>query len=171
MTTDVRPIEAGDALEYEVRIAAPPATVWRYWVEPERLVQWMGDVATIEPRPGGTFRLEYSTGDVVAGTYVELDAPRRVVLTWGWEEAGAAVPPGASRVEVDLEATDGGAGTLLRLRHHGLPPESRISHDRRGLAILPAATRRRRWPGRRACLEVVDGDPAVDHHRRAVRPA
>jgi uncharacterized protein YndB with AHSA1/START domain len=129
MTTEIRPIEADDALGYEVRIAAPPALVWRFWTEPERLVRWMGDVATLEPQPGGAFRLEYKSGDVAAGSFVEVDAPRRLVFTWGWEAPGDPVPAGGSTIEVMLEPLDDGAATLLRLRHSGLPQASRDGHD------------------------------------------
>lgn len=127
--TVTRAADAGETLSYEVRIAAPPATVWAHWTDPDRLVRWMGDVATIDPRPGGSFRLDYGKGDVAIGQYLEFDAPHRLVLSWGWERPGEAVGPGASRVEVTLEPTDGGAGTLLRLRHSGLPEASRASHD------------------------------------------
>ena len=144
MTTQILPTETGENLAYEVRIAAPPAVVWRFWTQPDLLVRWMGDVAVIEPRPGGRFRLEYRTGDVASGAYVEVDEPRRVVFTWGWEEQGAAVPPGASTVEVDLEPLDGGSATMLRLRHRGLPGDSSTSHDegwRHFLARLVQALR------------------------------
>lgn len=124
-------------LEYEVRIAAPRDLVWRYWVEPDRLVRWMGDVARLDPVAGGGFRLEYRSGDVVAGTYLEVEPPRHLIVSWGWEEDGALVPVGASRVELELEAIDDGAATLLRLRHHDLPAESRISHDEGWRYFLP----------------------------------
>jgi uncharacterized protein YndB with AHSA1/START domain len=60
---------------------------------------------------------------------VEIDAPNRVVFTWGWEgqESGEhAVAPGSSRVQIEL-APDGD-GTLVRLRHLDLPEESREIH-------------------------------------------
>jgi uncharacterized protein YndB with AHSA1/START domain len=66
---------------------------------------------------------------VARGEYVEIDAPSRVVFTWGWEgqESGPnAVPPGSSRVEVTFEPD--GEGTLVRLRHLDLPAESRQIH-------------------------------------------
>ena len=135
--TAIESVQQGPTLTYEVRIQAPPALVWRYWTEPERMVRWMGDVATLEPRPGGTFRLEYGSGDVVAGAYVEVDPPRHLVLTWGWDEAGALVPPGASRIQLDLDPLDDGAATLLRLRHLDLPEPSRISHDEGWRYFLP----------------------------------
>lgn len=43
--------ETADALEYELHIAAAPNTVWALWIDPDRLVQWMGRIATLEPSP------------------------------------------------------------------------------------------------------------------------
>ena len=40
-----------------------------------------------------------------AGEFVELEPPRRLVYTWGWEPGGDgpnAVPPGSSTVEIEL---------------------------------------------------------------------
>lgn len=127
--TEIRAATTPDALAYELRIEAPPRDVFAYWVDPQRMTRWMGKVATLDARPGGTFRLDYGNGDVAAGTYLEVDEPRRVVLTWGWEAPGDPVPPGASRIEVDLEGVEEGSATILRLRHTGLPGDSRSSHD------------------------------------------
>ena len=44
-----------------------------------------------------------------------------MVFTWGWEGNDGLLPE-ASTVEVLLEAD--GQGTLLRLRHSGLPSDS-----------------------------------------------
>ena len=66
MTTEITSIDAPDGLGYELRIDAPPEVVWRFWVEPDRMVRWMGKVATLEPRPGGIFRIDYGQGDVIA---------------------------------------------------------------------------------------------------------
>jgi uncharacterized protein YndB with AHSA1/START domain len=137
MTTQIASIAGEDVLGYELRIEAPPEVVWRFWVEPEAIVRWMGTTATLDPRPGGLFRIDYGQGDVVAGEYVELHEPRRLVITWGWESADDPVQGGGSRVEVELEPADGGAATLLRLRHNGLPEPSRISHDEGWRYFLP----------------------------------
>ena len=54
----------------------------------------------------------------VSGRFVEVNAPRRLVFTWGWEggdDAPYPVPPGASTVELELEPD--GDGTRLRLTH------------------------------------------------------
>ena len=113
MTTEITSIDAPDGIGYELRIDAPPETVWRFWVEPERMVRWMGKVATLEPRPGGAFRIDYGQGDVIAGAYIELDEPRRLTVRWAWESADP-VEAAPSRIEIELDAIDGGAATLLR---------------------------------------------------------
>jgi uncharacterized protein YndB with AHSA1/START domain len=53
--------------------------------------------------------------------------PRRVVVTWGWTDPVMGVPPGGSRVEVDLEPT--AHGTRVRVAHRGLPADARLLHD------------------------------------------
>lgn len=113
-------------IEREVRIAARPETVFTYFTDPERMRRWMGRTITLDPRPGGALRIDYNGEDIASGTFVEVDPPRRVVFTWGWEAPGDPVPPGASTVEVDLAAD--GDGTLVRLRHLGLAAESVEGH-------------------------------------------
>jgi uncharacterized protein YndB with AHSA1/START domain len=115
--TDSATVDSG-VIERQLRIAARPETVFAFWVEPDRIARWMGRTVTVEPRPGGAFRIDYNGSDIARGEVLEIDPPRRLVLSWGWEAEGDATPPGASRVEVTL--TPDGDGTLLRLRHSGL---------------------------------------------------
>ena len=136
MTTGITSIDAPDGLGYELRIDAPPDVVWRYWVEPERMVRWMGAIATLEPRPGGAFRIDYGQGDAIAGEYLEVDEPRRLTVRWAWESTDA-VEAAPSRIEVELDAIDGGRATMLRLRHLGLTAPSRVSHDEGWRYFLP----------------------------------
>ena len=120
-----------EAVEREVRIAARPETVFQFFVDPEKQVLWMGRRAELDPRPGGTYRVEISDEIIAGGEFLELEAPSRVVYSFGWEgqQAGQGehgVPPGSSRVEITLEPD--GDGTLVRLRHLGLPEEAREIH-------------------------------------------
>lgn len=115
--TDSATIATG-VIERELRIAARPETVFSFWVEPERIRQWMGRTVTMEPRPGGAYRIDYNGSDIASGEVLEIDPPHRLVLSWGWEAAGDATPAGASRVEITL--TPDGDGTLLQLRHTSL---------------------------------------------------
>jgi uncharacterized protein YndB with AHSA1/START domain len=121
--------EVAAVVEREIRIAARPETVFDFFVDPEKMVRWKGRRAELDPRPGGVYRVAINDQAIARGEYVEIDAPNRVVFTWGWEgqETGEhAVPPGSSRVEVEL--TPDGDGTLVRLRHLDLPEQSREIH-------------------------------------------
>ena len=61
------------------------------------------------------------------GEFVEVSRPRRVVFTWGFANPEIDVAPGASTVDVTLEARDG--GTHVRLEHRDLPASERGAHD------------------------------------------
>ena len=122
-------------IEREITIAASPETVFRLLTDPVQYVRWKGKLAELEPRPGGKFRVEFaSTKDIAAGKYVEVVPNRRVVFTWGWE-GNEEVPPGSSRVEIDLVPE--GGGTRLRLVHRGLPAEGIASHTEGWDYFLP----------------------------------
>ncbi|HEU4832060.1 MAG TPA: SRPBCC family protein [Actinomycetota bacterium] len=128
-----------DAGELEVRIQARPETVFEFFVDPEKMRRWKGTEAELDPRPGGTYRVGgIAGGATVVGEFVEIDPPRRLVFTWGWE-GDEEVPPGSSTVEVTL--TPDGDATVLHLVHRDLPvgqgPEA---HG--GMGALRAAARR-----------------------------
>jgi uncharacterized protein YndB with AHSA1/START domain len=109
--------------ERVMQIDALPETVWEFLVDPEKVARWKGLPATaFEPRPGGGYRIEIIPGHMAAGAFVELERPRRLVYTWGWEpgpDGPNPVPPGSSTVEIELEPE--GSGTQLRFTHRDLP--------------------------------------------------
>lgn len=109
-----------DAVEREVRIRARPETIFPFFTEPDLMVQWMGSVAEADARPGGIYRVDIDGSRHVArGEFVAVEAPRRVVFTWGWESEESPVRPGSSTVEVTL--TPDGDHTIVRLVHSDLP--------------------------------------------------
>jgi uncharacterized protein YndB with AHSA1/START domain len=115
-----------------VRIEARPETVFGFFTDPEKLTRWLCEEATVDPRPGGVNRQRHAGDEdnadgpyYMRGTFVEVSPPRRVVFTWGYENAEVGVPPGSSTVEVTLEPD--GEGTLLRLVHRDLPKAERAS--------------------------------------------
>ena len=87
----------------EVEVAAPPATVFAFLTDPDKILRWMGTEATVDPNPGGLY-------------------------SFGWE-GGQKVPPESSLIEIDL--LDKAGGTLVRMTHSGLPDEEqRASHEK-----------------------------------------
>ena len=55
---DATPSEAS-VVEHEIRVAARPETVFAYFTDPAKMVQWMGAEATLDPRPGGICRIAF----------------------------------------------------------------------------------------------------------------
>ena len=117
-------------VERELAIAARPETVWQFLVDEDKAARWMGETASFDLRPGGVYRVGVIPGHTARGEFVELDPPRRLVFTWGWEpgpQANSAVPPGSSTIEIEL--VPDGDGTTLRFVHRDLPTaESAESH-------------------------------------------
>ena len=100
--------------------------MFAYLTDPARFVEWMGIEAKLDPSPGGAYRIDADGEHIAVGKYLEVQPPHRLVMTWGWE-GSEQVGPGSTTVEITL-FPDGG-GTLLRLRHSGLPTEqSRADH-------------------------------------------
>jgi uncharacterized protein YndB with AHSA1/START domain len=118
--------ETAAAVVREVRIDAAPETVYEFLVDPDRMIQWMGRKAELEPQPGGIFRVDLNGTHISRGEFLELNPPHRVVFSFGWEGDTSIVKAGESTVEVTL--TPEGDGTLLKLTHTELPDESRGSH-------------------------------------------
>lgn len=104
----------------ERMIAAPPSVVYGYLTESVKWARWQGLDATLHPVPGGIFALAMPNGTRARGQFVDLVPDQRVVFTWGWIDH-PGMPPGTSTVEIDLIAD--GDNTLVRLTHHGLPPD------------------------------------------------
>jgi uncharacterized protein YndB with AHSA1/START domain len=101
---------------------APREHVWRAWTEPDLVSRWWpgrrGKMVSceIDLRVGGAWRyvMEATGGFEVAfhGTYLDLDAPARLVNTELFE--GAPEPSEAPVNEISFEAVDG--RTLLTMR-------------------------------------------------------
>jgi len=113
---------ATDVLEHEVRVAASPETVFSYFTDPVKFVEWMGMDATLDPRPGGVCRLTMNPAASVAGEFVEVEPYSRIVFTWGWEQEFLLTPPASTAVEVSF--TPDGDETVVRLVHRRLTPKT-----------------------------------------------
>jgi uncharacterized protein YndB with AHSA1/START domain len=120
-----------EPIVHERQIEASPETVFAFFTDPEKLTRWLAVEATLDPRPGGVCRQTHVGLDglryLMRGEFVEVSVPTRVVFTWGFENEGMELRPGASTVEITLEPREG--GTWLRLVHRDLPQSERGDHD------------------------------------------
>ncbi|MEZ5407768.1 MAG: SRPBCC domain-containing protein [Acidimicrobiales bacterium] len=117
-------LEPTRTVRHTITIEASPAEVFPYLTDPILMTRWMGDYAVLDAVPGGTFLVDIN-GVPVRGTYLEVQPPHRVVVSWGM--AGSTeLPPGASTVEFVL--TQHGTTTDVAVTHSGLPPEIAAQH-------------------------------------------
>jgi uncharacterized protein YndB with AHSA1/START domain len=115
----------------ETHIAAPPATVFAFLTDPEKILRWMGSEATTEAHPGGLYLIKGIRDRRARGAFREVVPVHRLAYSFGWED-DEAVPPGSSLVEIDLIDRDG--GTLLRMTHTGLPDAAQCANHGQGWA-------------------------------------
>jgi uncharacterized protein YndB with AHSA1/START domain len=117
----------------ETHIAAPPATVFAFLTDPEKILGWIGAEVTTEAHPGGIYLVKGigDRGNVARGAFREVVPIHRLAYSFGWE-GDDEVPPGSSLIEIDLIDQDG--GTLLRMTHSGLPNAAQCANHDRGWA-------------------------------------
>ena len=140
-------------VQREMQIAAPPATVFAFLTDPQKIVSWMGLEAETELHPGGLYLLKGVADDrsrAARGAFREVVPVHRLAYSFGWE-GGAEVPPGSSLIEIDLMAQDN--GTLLRMTHSGLPNAEQCTSHSKGWAHYLA----------RLALVVAGKAPGPDH--------
>lgn len=116
-------------VEVSLHVAAEPETVFAYFTDPARYIQWMGSDATLDAVPGGIYRVRMRGGIEAVGQFVEVDPPHSLAFTWGWTN-DTEVPPGSTRVSVTLHRE--ADGTRVVLRHHGLPDQPQRDHHAKG---------------------------------------
>ncbi|MFF3216270.1 SRPBCC domain-containing protein [Streptomyces sp. NPDC002886] len=120
MTTPATPM---DTVTLERRIAARPETVFGFLTDRDKWLSWMGGDGAFSFEPGGPYRTRVTGENVASGTFLTVDPPQRLALTWGWEGGNTPVAPGSTHLEITLEpALDPTPrGTVLHLLHTGLP--------------------------------------------------
>jgi uncharacterized protein YndB with AHSA1/START domain len=112
-------------LERSILINATPETVFRFFTDSARFAKWWGAGSTIDPKPGGRVYIKHPGDAESLGEVLEIDAPKRIVFTYGFV-AGNPIPPGSSRVTIEL--TPERAGTRLHLRHELADAKARDDH-------------------------------------------
>lgn len=118
-------------LQREIEVAAPPATVFAFLTDPEKILRWIGTEAKVEAEPGGIYLVNVGGRATARGRFTEVIPVHRLAYSFGWDD-NDKVPPGSSLIEIDLEDKDN--GTLVRLTHSGLPDEVEVANHGKGWA-------------------------------------
>jgi uncharacterized protein YndB with AHSA1/START domain len=113
-----------------ILIRARPATVFRYFTDSVRFASWWGAGSTIDPRPGGRVHIVYPGGTTAGGEVVAIEADRRIVFTYGYDQkpsdATVLIERGASRVTITLAPH--AEGTSLTIVHEVATERMREEH-------------------------------------------
>jgi uncharacterized protein YndB with AHSA1/START domain len=115
-------------LRIERVIDASAEVVFRAWTTREAMEEWYRDgdnfvarVTELDVRVGGHYRVEFGPkGEppyVEHGTYLEVEPPRRLVMS----ETLEGVDSPWAETTVTVEFADQGGKTLLTLVHEGFP--------------------------------------------------
>lgn len=113
-----------------VEIEAPPARVFRALTDPRELMHWWGSPETYRAhaweadfRVGGRWRVEGVQADgktyAVAGEYLEITPPHRLVQTWAHDWDGDHPV-----TKLTYQLDDIPSGTRVTVRHEGFGTRS-----------------------------------------------
>jgi uncharacterized protein YndB with AHSA1/START domain len=108
--------------------------VFAFFTDPEKYRLWQVIAASLEPVPGGRYHVDFTRRGGARGRYLVVEPPRRIVFSGGWAFVsdpghGMIAPPGIEEVlpgstTVEITLVPDGDGTIVRLRHSGLPSEA-----------------------------------------------
>jgi uncharacterized protein YndB with AHSA1/START domain len=131
----------GYVLVIERTFDAPAQEVFEAWTSEEVLRRWFhGEpewetpTAEVDLRVGGSLRLvmrDPKAGEDhgASGEYMVVDPPRRLAFTWKWDDQDS------ERQLIELEFTESGGATTVRMTSHGIATEERVDSHREGWAI------------------------------------
>jgi uncharacterized protein YndB with AHSA1/START domain len=159
-------------LKLEATVQVPRAGVFSTWTRPEKfktLLYFFGHVAILgeqDVRPSGKYHFEMRSrrrGTVLylAGTYVEVVAPERLVFTWEWYKVWPArtVRPIEMQVTVTFRAVED--RTEISLVHEYFPSEWSLEKHAIGWKILFQRLKKRRNTRKQEENELEGGEESL----------
>lgn len=102
-------------LTFEQYIRATPEQVCRAFTNASALREWLCDIATVDPRPGGRMYLAWNSGYYASGEYTSVEAGQEVDFVWYGRD-----DPARSQVRVTCQIQEGGVRVILE---HALPED------------------------------------------------
>jgi uncharacterized protein YndB with AHSA1/START domain len=97
-------------LKFETFIPAHPEQVFHAFTNASALREWLCDLATVDPRPGGRMYLYWNSGYYSSGEYLTIESDQQIGFSW----CGRS-DPGRSQVHLHIEQQE--TGTRLILEH------------------------------------------------------
>lgn len=111
VTRTVAPAKNGNTVSLSQTFQVVPEQLWEALTTAERLARWFG-TARGDVVPGGRYELpEMET----SGRLVEIDPPRRLLLTWEFRKSSSDLELLITPAEEDADGN--GGGSILTLRH------------------------------------------------------
>ena len=133
--------QATQTLQVRRLIRAPRQRVFDAWTKASEVKAWHAPgpltctLAEIDLRPGGTFRIHMREPDGkehrVSGSYREVDPPKKVVYSWGWD--GDHVVKDST---VTIEFHEIGDATEVVLTHAIADDKERGRHENGWTSIM-----------------------------------
>lgn len=104
-------------LIFNKKINAPVSQVFLAFTNATAIKEWMCDIATIDPKPGGRFYAAWNDGFYTCGEYTHIQANQSVGLTWYGKGE-----PASTSVRINLHENNG--FTEFELMHEGIGTDS-----------------------------------------------
>lgn len=103
-------------IEKSIWIDAERSVVFDYFVDGDKMSQWCGVSARLDPRPGGVHQLDMGAGGVFVGRFLQVEKPTQIVYE-------IDMPPGVDGPPstVTITLSDEARGTRVHILHSGLP--------------------------------------------------
>jgi uncharacterized protein YndB with AHSA1/START domain len=98
------------SVKFEQMVKATPAQAYYAFTNATAFREWLSDVASVRPLPGGRIYFCWNSGYYACGEYIELETDKCVTFTWRGRN-----DPASSQVVVNFNAMDG--ATEVRLEH------------------------------------------------------
>ncbi len=109
-----------NVLEKEYWIKAPSEKIFACFTNEEAMLSWHGKEVTLDPVPGGIYKVVFPNDDVILGQYIEVVPNKKVVYTANY---------GNVKSTVSVEFIPQNDGTLVKLRQEFLPEQDTSSFD------------------------------------------
>jgi uncharacterized protein YndB with AHSA1/START domain len=137
MAKTIKAAQSDTTLQIKRTFKAPREKVFNAWTDPAVIKQWFAPtdefsvpVAEVDLRVGGKYRIAMQAPDgarhIAVGAYREIDAPRKLVFTWTWEQR--PMPDTLITIEFNERA----GATEVVLTHELFPSVEERDHHNQG---------------------------------------